>query len=179
VVGRSILHHLLDYEVTLANCGDMLKPGGAAVFFEPVLEGKTIVAMLIALMLKVEQITSSETFSEAERLRLHLQVHHQLKSKLELLDRDALAQLEDKYIFKLDEVCALGRDLGFTDVEFVNSEVVIPTYWPYVVSTCKTLGITREQIAGYKWIGEQFANTFGLIFRDQLVTPMGFFVFRT
>jgi hypothetical protein len=47
------------------------------------------------------------------------------------------------------------------------------------VSTCKTLGITREQIAGYKWIGEQFANTFGLIFRDQLVTPMGFFVFRT
>ena len=57
VVGRSILHHLLDYDVTLANCRDMLKPGGAAVFFEPVLEGKTIVTMLLALILRCDQLT--------------------------------------------------------------------------------------------------------------------------
>ena len=93
-------------------------------------------------------------------------------------DRAALAEIEDKYIFKIDELRSLGRSIGFTDVEFINSDDVNPSYWPYVVQTCRTIGIPPEKIAGYKWIGQQFADTYGLIFEDQLVTPMGFFVFR-
>jgi len=179
VVGRSILHHLLDYEVTLASCREMLRSGGAAVFFEPVLEGKTIVTMLMALILASERATDHGALSTADQRALYLQIRHQLRSKLDPLDRDALAQIEDKHIFKIAELRKLGRDLGFRDVEFVNSEELTPTYWPYLVQTCTEIGIPAEKLASYQWIGVQFANTFGLIFRDQLTTPMGFFIFQT
>ena len=44
--------------------------------------------------------------------------------------------------------------------------------------TCQQIGISAEKIAHYRWIGEQFANTYGLLFREKLLTPSVFFVFR-
>src|SRR5207237_1195802 len=40
VVGRSFLHHILDYDLLLEKCAHWLKPDGVAVFFEPCMQGK-------------------------------------------------------------------------------------------------------------------------------------------
>jgi hypothetical protein len=47
-----------------------------------------------------------------------------------------------------------------------------------VAQTCLRLGIPARKVDRYRWIGVQFASTYGLMFPDRLVTPMGYFVFR-
>jgi ubiquinone/menaquinone biosynthesis C-methylase UbiE/uncharacterized protein YbaR (Trm112 family) len=178
VVGRSILHHLLDYDVTLRNCCAVIKPGGAAVFFEPVLEGKTIIALLVALMLRCDEVMNGDTFSAHDRQTLEGMVRNLLKSKLGPQDRDTLAQIEDKYIFGIDEMKETGRRAGFSDVEFLNNGEVRPAYWAYLAKNCQLLGIATDKVDRYRWIGVQFAMTYGFMFPDRLVTPMGFFVFH-
>jgi ubiquinone/menaquinone biosynthesis C-methylase UbiE/uncharacterized protein YbaR (Trm112 family) len=178
VVGNLILHHLLDYDVTLRTCHDMLKPGGAAVFFEPVLEGKIIVTLLLALMLKCDETTRGDVLSPADRQQIRKQIQNHLKSKRYPQDRESLAQIEDKYIFSIEQLRETGKQAGFAQIDFLNNEEVVPTYWPSFAETCRSIGIPREKTEHYKWIGEQFANTYGLMFSDQLVTPSGYFVFR-
>jgi len=178
VVGKSILHHLLDYDVTLRTCHDVLRPGGAAVFFEPVLEGKAVVTLLMALLLRCDEVTNGGVFSPDDRRRLRLQVRHQLKSVLNPQSRESLAQVEDKYIFEIDQLAEVGKRAGFTEMECHNFEEVQPTYWPYLAMTCQQIGIPAEKIEHYRWIGEEFANTYGLLFPEKLLTPSVFFVFR-
>ena len=178
VVGRSILHHLIDYNETLTRCQAMLKPGGAAVFFEPVLEGKTIVAMLMAMMLRCDETADHPAFSPHDRERIEMQILHQTKTKRRHHSRAALAHVEDKYIFEIDHMKAVGAEAGFCEVEFLNNAAFDPTYWPSVVQTCRNIGVEPEATRPYRWIGEQFAETYGLMLPDKLVTPMGYFVFR-
>ncbi|MGH8983607.1 MAG: methyltransferase domain-containing protein [Acidimicrobiia bacterium] len=178
VVGNSILHHLLDYDETLRQCHAVLKPGGAAVFFEPVLEGKTTVTLLLALVLRFEEITNGDRLSPADREQIRKQIRHQMKSKLVPLDRQSLAQLEDKYIFEIDQLTKEGSEAGFAEVEVINNGEVDPTYWPYLARTFSVMGIGPEKIEAFKWIGEEFANTYGVMFPDKLVTPMVYFVFH-
>jgi len=178
VLGRSILHHLLDYDVTLRQCHAMLKPGGAAVFFEPVLEGKIVLTLLMALMLRCDE-TTDRLLSDTHREKIRQRVRYQTKSAWHPQDRESLSRLEDKYIFRIDELEEKGREAGFTEVEFLNNHgEVDPSYWIYFKRNLKLLGIPPETIERYAWIGEEFANTYGLVFSDRLVTPMGYFVFR-
>jgi hypothetical protein len=103
---------------------------------------------------------------------------HQVQSKLQVRDREQLAKREDKYIFSIDGLREVGAQAGFTDVEFFNTHEVTPSYWGYVALTCRQLGVAPEKIARYRWIGVQFAQTYGAMFREQLVASMGYFVFR-
>jgi ubiquinone/menaquinone biosynthesis C-methylase UbiE/uncharacterized protein YbaR (Trm112 family) len=178
VVGNSILHHLLDYDLTLRQCHAALKPGGAAVFFEPVLEGKTIITLLLALILRFEEITEGNRLSHSERQQIRKQIRHQMKSKLIPLDREALAQLEDKYIFEIDELQRVADEAGFAEVTVINNRELDPTYWPYLARTFSVMGIGADKIEDFRWIGEEFASTYAVMFPEKLVTPMVYFAFR-
>ena len=178
VVGRSVLHHLLDYDVMLKACHEVLKPNGAVVLFEPVLEGKTIVNLLMALMLRFDVRSNEGVFSRSERQALLAQIGHQRKPKGDLPTREQLATFEDKYIFEIEQLRAVGRAAGFSDVEFRNNGELDPTYWGYLANICQSIGLPVEKVALYRWIGQTFANVYSVVFPDQLVTPMGFFVFR-
>jgi ubiquinone/menaquinone biosynthesis C-methylase UbiE/uncharacterized protein YbaR (Trm112 family) len=179
VVGRAILHHLLDYELTLRTCHHMLRPGGAAVFFEPVIEGKTIVAMLMSLMLRYDQLAGGGTLSSSDRNEIRKLIKNYLKAKWYPQDRESLALIEDKYIFGIDEMRRVGGDAGFSEVNFINNNFEKPNgYWPFVAEALLTKGISQRKILPYKWIDEEFASTYCLMFADKLVSPMGYFVFR-
>ena len=175
VVGRSILHHLLDYDLTLEQCCKMLKPGGAAVFFEPVLEGKIIVAMLMSLVLRADAAAAKPRLTDEDRTRMRATIGHQMKSTKYPQDRESLSKLEDKYIFHIDKMKQAGLDAGFDAAEFVNNGEQDPSYWANVVRISK---VPAARIEPYRWVGNVFANTYGKIFPERLSTPMGFFVFR-
>jgi ubiquinone/menaquinone biosynthesis C-methylase UbiE len=178
VVGRSILHHLLDFDQTLKACHDMLKPGGAAVFFEPILEGKIVVTLLLSLILASDERAEAGYLSASDRDRMRTLIGNHMKSKWLSQDRATLSKVEDKYIFTIDQMRKVGDDAGFRDVQFVNNGDATPSYWQFVVETCRSGGIPPERIEPYKWIDDQFANTCGLMFTEKLLTPMGYFVFR-
>ena len=70
VLGRSILHHLLDFDRVLAQCARILKPGGKALFFEPVLEGKLVIAHFAALVAETARAIGDTDFDEDDHRRL-------------------------------------------------------------------------------------------------------------
>src|SRR4029078_3408232 len=124
------------------------------------------------------EVMSASTFSTTDRHKLEGLVRNYLKTKIGPRDRDSRSKIEDKYIFGIDEMRETGKRAGFSDVEFLNNGEVRPAYWAYVAKTCQLLGIATEKVDRYRWIGVQFAMTYGVIFPERLVTPMGFFVFR-
>jgi ubiquinone/menaquinone biosynthesis C-methylase UbiE/uncharacterized protein YbaR (Trm112 family) len=175
VVGRSVLHHLLDYDQTLAHCRVMLKSGGAAVFYEPVIEGQTITTLFMALMLRCDDMTSGAYLSEPDRRHISGLIRNQTKSTF-LRDRESLAKVEDKYIFEIEKMKQVGLDAGFTEVEFFNDTRGL-SYWAYISHACRVVGVAPETIRPFKWIEEAFSETYGLMFPERLVTPTGYFVF--
>jgi hypothetical protein len=73
----------------------------------------------------------------------------------------------------------VGRDAGFAEVDYINNSFWKPSsYWPFVREALLTKGISQQRVERYKWIDDEFANTYGLMFADKLIAPMGFFVFR-
>src|SRR5207247_136029 len=134
----------------------------------PVLEGKAVITLLMALLLRCDEVTNSGVFSPDDRRQLRQAIHHQLRSVLNPRERESLAHVEDKYIFDIDQLAEVGKRAEFSEMEFLNHEEVKPTYWPYLARTWQQIGISAEKIEHYRWIGEQFANTYGLLFREKL-----------
>lgn len=66
IVGAAILHHLFDPEKLFASCARILRPGGAAVFFEPFEAGYSILSLVYREILAQNgrhgrRLTESET----------------------------------------------------------------------------------------------------------------------
>lgn len=177
VVGRSVLHHLVAYDRTLRECFVALAPGAAAIFFEPVLEGKAIVGMLLALVVECDERADPPRLTDQERQRIRKSIAHMTWASDTTRQRREVSRGEDKYIFRIDELRRAGTEAGFADVTFVNNGSVRPGYWASVVLS-PNLGIAADRLEPYRWIAQQFARTYGRMFADRLVTPMGYFVFR-
>ena len=99
IVGNSVLHHFLDYENTLQSAFRILKPGGKAIFFEPVLNGKSIVALLTQLLWQVDSRSENPVFTDAQHKQLrHISKHitSQATKRNDDTDIARLAKLEDK-----------------------------------------------------------------------------------
>lgn len=179
VIGRSILHHLADYKLTLMSALRVLRPGGVAIFFEPVIQGKIIIALYAKLLLEADKMSGQRSFTELDRNRLVALARHLTKSKWYPQSRESLQKIEDKYIFDIEEMQSLGKAIGYCECAFHNgNEHMDRTYWEYFVSHLRILGIETSGLPKFKWIGLSFAETYGLVFCEKLVSPMGFFVFR-
>ena len=100
-------------------------------------------------------------------------IGNHMKSKWLSQDRATLSKVEDKYIFTIDQMRDVGREAGFRKVQFVNNGEATPSYWQFVVETCRSGGIAPERIEPYKWVDDQFANTCGLMFTEKLLNPDG------
>jgi ubiquinone/menaquinone biosynthesis C-methylase UbiE/uncharacterized protein YbaR (Trm112 family) len=180
VVGRSILHHLVGYEETLRQVCRLLRPGGVGVFYEPILQGKVIPALYARLAFEADGASAHPVFSETDRNKIVSFVRHITKASWYPQDPAELAKIEDKYIFDLDAMARLAAQTGYGafHLHLRAAAVVDPTYWSYFVQHMRLLGVDPAKLAGFKWIGAAFGQTWGLMFKHRLVAPMGFFVFR-
>ncbi len=178
VVGRSILHHLLDYKEVLAQCARALREGGSAVFFEPILEGKIIVAFYGALVADLAEREGNSTLDSRDINLIRSIVRHITKAAWYPQDRDSLAKLEDKFVFTLPGLKAAARDAGFTSVEAVRDNRVLDhTYWSYFTATMRIAGIPAEKLEKYRFLAGTFENTVGA-FPELVHEPMTYFFFR-
>lgn len=179
VIGRSILHHLVDYPSTLESAFRIIRQGGVAIFYEPLLQGKAFIALFAKLLLEAEQQQGGKVFDKLERNKIAALVRHITKSKWYPQDMESLLKIEDKYIFDLDKLCAQAMAIGYSEVVFNNGDEAIDfSYWSYFIRHLQILGIKPDKVAGFRWIGDSFAATYGLLFGDRMVAPMGFFVFK-
>lgn len=178
IVGRSILHHLIDYDRVLEQCSRILKPGGTAIFFEPILEGKLTIAMFIAMIVDMEKSHSSSVFSIKELNKMESIVRHITKSSWYPQTRESLEKIEDKYIFSIEKMKETASKAGFSNTKLVNdNRPVDHSYWSNFIMTMRLLNLDTEKFKKYKFLSESYARTFGLY--DELTTqPMGYFCFK-
>ena len=178
IVGRSILHHLLDYEAVLKQCARVLKDGGKAVFFEPVLEGKLVVAMYGAMIVDLATRDKDADFSVQELNKIESVVRHITKTSWYPQDKESLAKLEDKYIFTLNGMRESGTSAGFSSVEFLRDDrPVDATYWSNFIATMRLINLKSTKFEKYKILCSGYARTFGK-YDEFTSAPMGYFCFN-
>lgn len=184
IVGRSILHHLIDYDKVLKQCARILRPGGTAIFFEPLISGKLVIAFYSAMIIELarQEIKSStqdkhRNLTEDDLLVLEKLLRHITKAAWLPQDREALLKLEDKYIFEREQMIEVGRRAGFSKVEILNdSRPKDNSYWSNFLGTIRIAGIEPSKCEPYRFIAESYARTFGL-FEDFSHPPMVYFSF--
>ncbi len=180
VMGHSVLHHFLYYKRTIKRSYDALKPGGIAAFYEPVIQGKILIAFFIDLMLKFQE-NSLKIFSNEEVQRMRKMVSHITKAS-RIKEKTELASMEDKYIFDITELSGIAAKIGFKSFASINhggvNSTAIRGYKPYVISTLLMINIPKEKIQHFDFMFDSFAETLSDLIGDQLVTPMVYLVFQ-
>jgi len=177
VVGHSVLHHFIDYDKTIRRSFDLLKPGGKAIFYEPVLQGKAWVAFFAELMLRIEARTQWGVLDDKDKAKIEHMIRHILKAKWIGQDRDRLSKVEDKHVFDINVMRDQAREWGFSDFAYTNFYHADWGYKSHWAQHLLMAGISGNKIEQFAFI----ANAFGKVFSDMMprdiVTPMGYFVF--
>jgi ubiquinone/menaquinone biosynthesis C-methylase UbiE len=125
VFAHSVLHHLLRYEDALRETHRVLRPGGVAVFAEPMLDFYALHSFLADVILMLDARNPTAVLSDKEKSLLSA-ISKTAASTAQSMrhDREKLAHQEDKHMFLLEDMRALSRELGFTDFTFT------PAYTP-------------------------------------------------
>jgi ubiquinone/menaquinone biosynthesis C-methylase UbiE/uncharacterized protein YbaR (Trm112 family) len=178
VIGRSVLHHFVDYEKILARIASMLRPGGYAVFYEPVIQGKAKIAFMLQLMLMVNNRLAEPVFNEEDSQKIRRLQKHLVKELAIGDDRKKLEQMEDKYIFNVVTMQQTGIDCGFSAVHYRNWENLDGSFRIGVEQHLVALGITREKVRKFSFLTRAYRENIIRLLPGEQFTPMGFFIFQ-
>lgn len=178
VVGHSVLHHLLDYPAVLRQASQLLRPGGCAIFFEPVLQGKIMVAFLASLMVRIHQKTGYGELTHEDCQKIGVMVRHITKQKEWGNDPARLASMEDKYVFDLHALLALARDCGFSSAQHRNNPAQDAVFRYNLNQHLRMAGIAEEKLADFRFLLNAAKELFIDMLPNDRYTPMGFFIFR-
>ena len=178
VVGRSILHHLIDYDLVLEKCAQIVGENGKAIFFEPILEGKIIIAFFAEMIANLADRFKDRKLNDRDRKIIRAHVRHITKESWYPQDRESLSRIEDKFIFKLSTMREVGVRVGFKSVEFIrDNRKQDHTFWSYFVHTMRVAGIEPSKLKKYEFISTTYKNTIGA-FPAFFYEPMGYFCFE-
>lgn len=178
VIGRSVLHHFVDYEKILARIATLLRPGGRAVFYEPVIQGKAKIAFMLQLMLMVDSRFAEPVFNDAELQKIKRLQKHLVKQLAVGNDRKKLETMEDKYIFDVVKMQQTGIDCGFSAVHYRNWQSLDGVYRIGLEQHLTVLGIAREKVRKFSFLTRAYRENIIRLLPDEQFTPMGFFIFQ-
>lgn len=178
VVGHSVLHHFIDYKKIIHHLEKLLRPGGQAIFYEPVLQGKMIIAFIGDLMRRIERRTEWGVLSEKDDARINHMTRHIMKSKWIGDNRERLEKIEDKYIFDIHDMRQLASEAGFSSMEHCNVEMTEKGYRHYVNQHLLMEGLAPDTIQQFAFIANAYMSTIGEMTPNDIVTPMGYFIFK-
>ncbi len=175
IVGRSILHHLLDYDKVLAQCARLLVEGGKAFFFEPLLEGKIVIALFGAMVAKLAERESDPDLSANDLKAIRAMIRHITLASWYPQDRESLAKIEDKFVFTLPGMRETCLKAGFKSVQFLSDDRPRDSsFWSYFTFNMKNLGIDPAKISKYQFLAEPVKQTLGQC-SELFHQPMGYF----
>lgn len=178
VVGHSVLHHFIDYKKIIHHLAKLLRPGGQAIFYEPVLQGKMLIAFFGDLARRVERRTEWGVLDDNDDARINHMTRHIMKAKWIGGDRERLEKIEDKYIFDINEMRKLAQEAGFSGMEHSNLDKPEKGYRHYFNQHLLMEGIAPEKVQQFAFIANAFEATIGEMIPADVATPMGYFVFR-
>jgi ubiquinone/menaquinone biosynthesis C-methylase UbiE len=134
---RSTLHHVLDYREFLRQAFDLLRPGGIIAFQEPCAEGYILmgaIAQFIPLVLEKRGISLRK--SQLQKITNFVET----MSFYARQDIDK-TKAEDKHLFQVDEIMALGYDRGIKVQFYANC--------PFEVFAEPALASTKDKFRAF------------------------------
>lgn len=113
ITGGGILHHLFYPHATINHCGRILKPGGRAIFFEPMKSGNRVLQLLFETMLETcaDQLPAAHA-SYLQELLVSLD-NQSVPDK----ENSIFKALDDKWMFSRPQIVKWAKDAGFEKVE--------------------------------------------------------------
>jgi ubiquinone/menaquinone biosynthesis C-methylase UbiE len=115
VVGHSILHHLLDFEETIRSAYRVLKPGGIAIFGEPMMETSALVYLGADILLKTDAMLGDTHLDSTTKRILRSISQLGAFKRGNLIERGKrVTQLEDKYVFPQSLMARISTECGFS-----------------------------------------------------------------
>ena len=178
VIGRSVLHHFVDYEKILVHIATLLRPGGLAIFYEPVIQGKAKIAFMLQLMLMINKRFAEPVFDDEELQKIKRLHKHLVKALVVGDNREKLAQMEDKYIFDITKMRTTGLACGFSAVHYQNWQSKDGLFYIGLEQHLIALGIAREKVRQFSFLTRAYRENMMRLLPDEQFTPMGFFVFQ-
>ncbi len=176
IVGHSVLHHFVDRDKTLARMRFLLKEGGKAIFYEPVMQGKLVVAFFADLMLKIERNTGWGVLDEDDKRKIQRMSQHIKKSKWQEKASDCKPAM-GQMIFDIGQMEALAMASGYQGFFHGNIEEPVWGYKLYWAQHLLSAGIAPEKIEKFSFISNAFGETFSNCLNHDIKTPTGYFVF--
>lgn len=177
VVGHSVLHHFIDYDKTIRQAFDLLRPGGKAMFYEPVLQGKAYVAFFAELMLRIEKRTNFGVLNEQDVKKIEHMIRHILKAKWIGDNRERLMKVEDKHVFDIQIMRDLSKEIGYKDFSYSNFYEADWGYKSHWAQHLLMAGIEGKKIEQFAFISNAFGHVFSDMLPRDVATPMGYFIF--
>ena len=180
IIGNSVLHHFIDYQTTISSCFEMLGESGIAIFGEPIFDGVAHSAYLAGLMAELMQREPADGDRKSDLDALN-NIANVINTKLELAkNRERLAKIEDKWMFRIDDMRKLAEEIGFSRLEFrglghFNPEMVRASR--FAANFMIGRGVSKQAIERYAFLFDIFDRTYGLLHGTSLPTQYGFFVF--
>ncbi len=182
VLGHSILHHLAEFERTVTEARRVLRPGGAAVFGEPVMDVHAFSSMICANIIDFEAAAGRTLPPGQTRVLKAVAGRSQLKTAHLLADRGSLGAIEDKFWFSLAYMRDLARKAGFQSVEMVTEppdtafgERIRNT----IIRIFRRAGEDHDLLSNYDFLFENLTTAYAGPVGMADFTPFGYFVFRT
>lgn len=171
IYGNSVLHHFLNYDKTIEQCFELLKPGGIAVFGEPLVTGH-MPTMTFQLVL-AEFLKSTGCNKNLDVINA-LQQSAKNTLKLHKMSKCAdpqLSDFEDKYLFSVSGMRSLARKFGFSDFVVLND--LCPDHAAHAPNSDLILSRATElasfytekypDLSDFKWLAD--------ILQESLVEP--------
>ncbi len=165
IFGNAILHHFLDYQGFLAQCKELLKPGGAMIFAEPFVEGYLIA---MAILKFARRMTSPKKNISSENLGLFDFIVEDIGYRVRNAEKsDELKDLTDKHLFTLEQFINVAHKLGMriTFEPFEHSEYykdfmndILKTYRIIDEDLCKAANDIHDEFLSY--VGDKYARLF-------------------
>jgi ubiquinone/menaquinone biosynthesis C-methylase UbiE len=118
VLGNSVLHHFSNFENSLREARRVLRPGGVAVFGEPIMDTHAFVSLAAGMISRF--VDGNGNYSmERSTLRILKVIQGRATKKMNNLisDRTNLNHVEDKFQFPLNYMRDLTEKLGFSNFE--------------------------------------------------------------
>jgi ubiquinone/menaquinone biosynthesis C-methylase UbiE len=130
VVGAAILHHLLDPRAAVFNALKAVKPGGAAMFFEPFEYGCTVLKIIHSMILRESDARTDGT-GLTQKMRdnlVTLNNDYIFRSGVSGGEKEITKDLDDKWFFTRTFFEDIAREMGAKPVVvFSNHEAKLDT----------------------------------------------------
>lgn len=180
VIGNSCLHHFATFESTLESAFRVLRPGGTAIFGEPVMDTYVFTSIAAQLIVDVcERMPGHPLVTYELDILKAMSTLASLKMNNLNSDRSGLEDVEDKFIFPVSHMRRVSERIGYSKFKCIS-----PVVDDFADCIKREVGrvfiqqaIDLEKLDYFDFVFATLGGIYGSAMKDDLKANFSFFAF--